>query len=37
LSARFQELGIKGRELADHYRLFNNDAPAFREESKRHG
>lgn len=36
LSARLQELGVTGRDLADHYRLFTNGAPAFREESKRH-
>ena len=36
LSARFRELGVTGRDLADYYRLFTNGAPAFREESKRH-
>jgi len=36
LSARLEELGLSGRELADHYRLFTNGAPAFREESERH-
>lgn len=36
LSTRLQELGVSGRELADHYRLFTNGAPAFRDESKRH-
>lgn len=36
LSARLQELGMDPRSLRDYYRLFNANAPAFRDESSRH-
>jgi len=37
LSARFQALGMDPRGVRHAYRLFNANAPAFREESRRHG
>ncbi len=36
LSARLQRLGMDRREVRHFYRLFNANAPAFREESKAH-
>ena len=37
LSAWLQGLGLDGRAIQRIYRTFNANAPAFREESKRHG
>ena len=37
LSARLKDLGMGARELTRIYRSFNANAPAFREESERHG
>jgi sulfhydrogenase subunit delta len=37
LTDRIRALGMDGRDIQRVYRTFNADAPAFREESKRHG
>ena len=37
LTDRMSALGMDGRDIQRVYRSFNADAPAFREESKRHG
>ena len=37
LTDRIRALGMDGRDIQRVYRSFNADAPAFREESKRHG
>jgi coenzyme F420-reducing hydrogenase gamma subunit len=37
LTDRMSALGMDGRDIQRVYRTFNADAPAFREESKRHG
>ena len=37
LTDRMGALGMDGRDIQRVYRTFNADAPAFREESKRHG
>jgi coenzyme F420-reducing hydrogenase gamma subunit len=37
LSVRLGELGMDRREIKHYYRLFNANAPAFRDESNRHG
>jgi coenzyme F420-reducing hydrogenase gamma subunit len=36
LSERLRELGMSARELVHYYRLYNANAPAFREESSSH-
>ena len=37
LTGSIRALGMDGRDIQRVYRTFNADAPAFREESKRHG
>ena len=37
LTGSIRALGMDGRDIQRIYRTFNADAPAFREESKRHG